>query len=303
MIKEIVEWILSSLFASDRILSRKGSRRLILAYHNIVPNGSPRFGDASLHLSFDEFCRQLDVLSANFDLVPLSLPFVKTSAGFGRGQIAITFDDAYTGALEVGVPELVRRGIPATIFVAPALLDGAQFWWDCLADVATGELDASFREMALGELRGAGEIIVEAARSRSMAAQNMPQSHRGAELGLLDRVMSLSGMSVGAHSWSHMNLEFAAGAELHAELQATRDWLKNRYPSRYIPALAYPYGRFGLSTDSEAHAAGYALTLRVEGGWISAPSDHGQLSLPRLNVPAGLSVRGFRLRLASWWPS
>jgi peptidoglycan/xylan/chitin deacetylase (PgdA/CDA1 family) len=303
MIKQLIEWGLSSTMANDRILSRSGSRRLVLAYHNIIPSGSRRCGDASLHLPFDDFCKQLDVLSSNFDFVPLSQPFVAAPTGENRGQIVVTFDDAYTGALEFGVPELVRRGVPATIFVAPMLLDGAQFWWDRLADPTTGELDESFREMALTDLRGEGQVIVDAARSRGMAVRDMPQSHRGAGLPLLDHAMSLSGITAGAHSWSHMNLEFADGARLQEELQATQDWLRHRYASRYIPALAFPYGRFKHATELEARAAGYELTLRVEGGWIGESDSYVQRSMPRLNVPAGLSVRGFRLRLASWWPS
>jgi hypothetical protein len=38
----------------------------------------------------------------------------------------------------LGIPELVRRGLPATVFVAPALLDQRAFWWDRLANPTTG---------------------------------------------------------------------------------------------------------------------------------------------------------------------
>ncbi len=49
---------------------------------------------------------------------------------------------------------------------------------------------------------------------------------------------------------------------------------------------------------SAAAAAGYAAALRVDGGWIPDPRAADRLDLPRLNVPAGVSRRGFELRTA-----
>ena len=80
-------------------------------------------------------------------------------ASDGRARAIITFDDAYRGAVTQGVAEVARRGLPATVFVNPGLIDGRQFWWDMLADPASGELAAELRRQALDECGGRQDEI------------------------------------------------------------------------------------------------------------------------------------------------
>ena len=106
------------------------SRVLVLAYHNIVPNGETADGDWNLHLPQHEFALHLDTIGRTHDVVPLASIFDPPTRA--RPRVAITFDDAYAGALHAGLRELERRGMPSTIFVAPGLL-GRVTWWDALA--------------------------------------------------------------------------------------------------------------------------------------------------------------------------
>jgi peptidoglycan/xylan/chitin deacetylase (PgdA/CDA1 family) len=103
------------------------------------------------------------------------------------------------------------------------------------------------------------------------------------------------GLNLGSHTWSHPNLTRLTDAELAEELTRPLGWLRERFP-RVIPWLTYPYG---LTDERVARATGrarYEAALRVDGGWFG-PSP-ARFSLPRFNVPAGLSSAGFRLRLA-----
>ncbi len=113
-----------------RSLSR--SRVLVLAYHNIVPEGAEDAGDPSLHLPEKQFARQLDLLVETHTIVPLQSALTDAWEP-NRPRAVITFDDAYRGAVTVGIDEIVRREIPATVFVTPAFVDGRSFWWDALA--------------------------------------------------------------------------------------------------------------------------------------------------------------------------
>lgn len=99
---------------------------MVLAYHNIVPHGEPIVGDRSLHLEQREFARQLDWIDRTYDVVPLTAIF-NAKETHGRPRAAITFDDAYRGAVTAGVAELVERDMPATIFVAPGFVGGNSF--------------------------------------------------------------------------------------------------------------------------------------------------------------------------------
>ena len=135
-----------------RFLARR--RCAILAYHNIVPDGTRPGGDRSLHLERSRFAAQLDLLTDAVDVVPLEALIRSDAEDRGRPRIAVTFDDAYRGAVTLGVDELAKRELPATIFVAPGLVGGRTLWWDELAGRGEGGLPPDVRRRALGEFRG-----------------------------------------------------------------------------------------------------------------------------------------------------
>ena len=95
-------------------------RALVLAYHNVLPDGAAPVGERALHISQHCFAEQLDHIVKVADVVPLGNLFTPSSLD-QRPRVVITFDDAYVGAVTVGVTELCQRGLPATIFVAPGL--------------------------------------------------------------------------------------------------------------------------------------------------------------------------------------
>jgi hypothetical protein len=84
--------------------------------------------------------------------------------------------------------------------------------------------------------------------------------------------------------------------ELQLELSLPMTWLRERFPDR-TPWLAYPYGRTSARVQRAAGRHGYSGSFRVEGGWLGAFGEAVH-DLPRLSVPSGLSLAGFRARLA-----
>lgn len=279
--------------------TRVGTRArhaLVLAYHNIVPDDAvPVQGDTSLHLPRRVFARQLELLRDCVDVVPLARLFAGEPTC--RPRVAITFDDAYAGALTLGLDTIRAYGLPVTFFVAPGLLGHPSFWWDDLAR-ALGPRARAARDAALKEARGLdGEVRAWMARQ---GIPSVPPSDllRPATEAELVRAAHHDGVSVAAHTWSHPNLTQLEDAELRTELVRPRDWLASRFP-RALPVLAYPYGLSDPRVRTEAAGAGYRAAFRVDGGWIPGP-DADPHALPRLTVAAGLSLDGFRLRLAGW---
>jgi len=134
-------------------------RSIVLMYHNIVPSGVERFGDLSLHLAQHEFAAHLDLFERHFAVVPLIDLLDDHASPAERPRIAITFDDAYVGALTVGVQELVSRRTPATIFVPPGLL-GREPWWDLVASRTSEEIPSDERRGLLVALGGRQEAIL-----------------------------------------------------------------------------------------------------------------------------------------------
>lgn len=274
--------------------SRLTGCTLILGYHNVVPGRESLCGDRSLHLDQERFAAQLDVLESVCEVVPLDTVLDAPGLAGPRPRVAITFDDAYRGAVTVGVEELVKRGMPGTIFVPPAFLNGASFWWDSLA--GNEPLDAGLREHVVEVLQGRDRAARIFATQEGYTEHRVPAHARCATEHELRAAVERPGITLGAHSWSHVNLASIGSDELRDELVRPLAWLRERFPS-VVPWLSYPYGRFSTVVERAVAAAGYVAALRTEGGWFPmgrAP----RLALPRLDVPAGISKEGFQLRIS-----
>ena len=269
---------------------------LVLAYHNVAPDGAEPCGERSLHLPFRDFVAQVELLARTCEVVPLDSLLDPPAPGRTRPRVALTFDDAYRGAATAGVDELARRGLPATFFVVPGLVGSRGFWWDRFADPATGALPRGLRERALSELRGDGDVVAAWAAERGIAAHPLPAHVEAATEDELRRATASPGITLAPHSWSHRNLAALAPAELAREMEAPLHWLRARFDAA-IPWLAYPYGLSSPAVERAAREAGYRGALRVEGGWL-AGHPRNPFLIPRFNVPAGISLHGFEARAA-----
>jgi peptidoglycan/xylan/chitin deacetylase (PgdA/CDA1 family) len=266
---------------------------LVLAYHNVLPAGARPSGDRSLHLPHEQFVRQLDVLADSHDVIALStVPRAADRAP--RPRAVITFDDAYHGALTIALPELTRRGMPATVFAAPGIL-GQTAWWDMLADLKSGEVAKDIRETALTKHRGEGEAILKAFAPQLELRSFAPEMRIATEE-QLHEALRLPGITVASHTWSHANLAALPPAALETELHTSAEWLRARFDV-FVPWLSYPYGRVSADAVNAAARAGFVGAMRVDGGWIHPGKGVRPHDIPRYNVPAGLSIDGFCLRL------
>jgi peptidoglycan/xylan/chitin deacetylase (PgdA/CDA1 family) len=296
-IKRSVERLLVGSRIPRSILRKPGRGVLILAYHNIVPEGESPVGDRSLHLPQRNFAEQLDRLLETHTVVPLDqllAPETETS----RPRAVLTFDDAYLGALTAGLEELESRGLPATVFVNPGALDWEGFWWDRLADPVTGILPEAVRGHALDALGGRQMEILSWAATTGLDLHPLPEYARAAPLPHLRSVAASPVVALGSHSWSHPCLRSLSEKELNHELASARDWLAQHFSS-VCGWISYPYGHHSKQVERGAaryHEGG----LRVSGGIARAGdfNEPDRYRVPRINVPSGVTGEGFILRLA-----
>jgi peptidoglycan/xylan/chitin deacetylase (PgdA/CDA1 family) len=293
LVKNVVERVVVGGGVAALARARLRGRSLVLSYHDIVPDDHPPQGDRSLHLPRRSFVEQLDTLRRIADVVPLR-EAIRGGPDRGKPKVAITFDDAYRGAVRIGLEEVARRGLPATVFVCPGRLGGHAFWWDRYAP-GTGLGD--FRELALGEGRGREELVEALAGQAGMRARAVPEVMTTASLDELRAAVGAPGITLGAHTWSHPNLARATDEELEVELGDTARWLDGEFGGAYAPYLAYPYGLTRDRCAAVAARVGYEAGLRIEGGWFQ-PGGTDPFATPRLNVSAGLSGKGFEMRLS-----
>jgi len=291
--KKLVENLVVGSGACRIGIRRLSGRSLVLAYHNVVPEGQDAgVGERSLHLPQAAFAEQLGRLVETHEVVPLNRLY--DSRGGSRPRIAITFDDAYRGAITAGVAELKARGIPATIFVSPGLLGGESFWWDAIAGANGGEVAIKHRDHAIRSLAGRDGDVRSWARRAGLDIPPLPTHAQPADEPELEEAARAPGISLGSHGWSHLALPYLSGSELRTELMRPLLWLRERFASA-IPWISYPYGESSQEVEAAAGSAGYEGGLRISGGWMGRNYTN-PLSVPRLNIPSGLSLNGFRLR-------
>lgn len=271
-----------------------GGERMVLAYHNVVPDGEEPAGDRSLHLPRSRFAEQMDHLLRDHRVVPLDRMLEEDPDPGSDGMVvAITFDDAYRGTVTSGIEELAKRGLPGTIFVSPALLGGEPFWWDALA-TADGSLPRDVRKEAIESLAGDASRILAWARDRGHPVGTPPRHLRSATEKELRGAARVSGITLASHGWSHRNLATLGEEELASELEEPLRWLRQGFGS-VTPWLSYPYGRWSPRVERAAEAAGYEAAVTIEGGRFGEPLAD-RFAVPRMTVAAGLSIEGFELR-------
>lgn len=103
-------------------------------------------------------------------------------------------------------------------------------------------------------------------------------------------------ITLASHTWSHPNVRTLESEDLREELTRTRQWLAKHAGGAARPWITWPYGLSNQAAHEIAQAEGYEAGFRVDGGWMTDGT--AGFDLPRFNVPAGLSLDGFRMRLA-----
>jgi len=173
--------------------------------------------------------------------------------------VAVTFDDAYTSVLEIGLPILDRLGWPATVFVPTRFPDaGGPMSWQGIDQWVGGPHEHELSCLSWDELRGLGD----------------------------------RGWEIGSHTRSHPHLTALGDGELRDELSGSRKRCEERL-GRPCPSIAYPYGDVDERVRQATAAAGYANGATLSAS-ISQPSP---LNWPRTGVYHGDAGWRWRLKL------
>jgi peptidoglycan/xylan/chitin deacetylase (PgdA/CDA1 family) len=270
------------------------SRVAVLAYHNVVPDAEADRGDASLHLPLSSFEEQIHWLAHTHDVVDLATALTLPSGT--RPRAVITFDDAYRGAVTLALPMLRTLGLPAVVFVAPGLLGMESTWWDEMAEA--GLLTPANRTAALVDLAGRADAVRGRFLSK-VSAPTLPASYGIATLGELQAQLG-EGITVGSHAWDHEHLPTLPDGELEAVLRRSVGWVEGLGPDS-VPWLALPYGAGDDRVYRCAIASGHDGVLLIRGGLWSRSATG--TTVPRVNVPAGVSRAGLELRASGLFPA
>jgi len=176
----------------------------VLIYHR-VGAGMGR----EMDLPLATFRRQMEFLRERAEVVALSDGVARISAGSPPGDlVAITFDDGYRDVFTRAWPVLRDLGLPATLFLATAFLEG-----EAPAPIRTGAADA-----------GEPALPLEWEHVTEMTASGLVEA--------------------GAHSHTHRDFDRLSPDEAREECERSDAILEGKL-ERTVESFAYPRAMIG----------------------------------------------------------
>jgi peptidoglycan/xylan/chitin deacetylase (PgdA/CDA1 family) len=288
----------------------RGRTPRVVAYHRVVPDFDSSVASSlpAMLTSAPTFERHLDWLGGHFDLVSLD-DLERRPNGRRRRAAAITFDDGYLDVYENAVPLLVRKGIPAAMFVSSAfvgtrglylhdrllaaLARAWEAWPDAPRAIASRLPDAGAQRAVRRRLdRGKrpvdatpelletiprGWLVrivdgIEAELGRPDPSR-FPPVMGWAELADLVR----AGFTIGSHTRHHVLLPLERPEVVRDEVAGSREELERALgiPIRHF---AYPNGGFDAASARAVAGSGY---LRAYTTCRHRDSRYPDLTVPR----------------------
>lgn len=293
------------------------ARLTVLIFHRVLAARDPlRPGEPTVA----EFAEILDWVQRWFTVLPLPEAIKRLQSGsLPARALAITFDDGYADNHDLALPQLQRRGLSATFFIATGYLDGGRMFNDTVIEAIRGCRSEVLNVSELG--LGVHRVGNDDERRAAIAAL-LPEVKRlgletrrevtakiadRAKAQLPDDLMMTSedlahvakvGMELGGHTESHPILARLPEAAARSEIERGRDRLQD-IAGRRIGLFAYPNGRPGAdytdATSDLVRALGFDAAFSTMHGVATRSSS--MFDLPRF-TPWDRNRLRFGLRLA-----
>jgi len=303
-------------------LRPRSSAGVILCFHGVTTPAWPSYSD--VHVPLEKFKSLIAAARGIGRLVPLRDLVQRNRDGRSTaGLVAITMDDAYASLIGEAADFVRREAIPVTVFVvAGAAVSGASYWWDRIDDVFprvstarwrafedTAGLPAAYRSRELahyGPLRPLRQWVLAAHTGRWPSELDQLLRDLEHETGTrtqqrsmtfeeLDSFAALPSVDLAVHTVSHPVLPLLPDAELHREITAGYDRVRERYPN-VVPILAIPFGLFDRRTVHAAREAGMLASLTLAGTVLK--QQRNEDDLPRFCMTQSDTALKLRLRVA-----
>lgn len=293
-------------------------RLSILIYHRVLETPDPLLPSVP---DTTRFRWQMSLLSRHFNVLPLGEAVRRLKEGTLPARAAcITFDDGYADNYTTALPILESAGLPATIFIATAYLDGGRMFNDTLIelarripdgehDIRVGDDEQRIRIQGIQDRRALIDRLIKSFKYRDPATR-LPEAEgldRALGVSLPDDLMlstdqlrafhRSSGIEIGGHTHSHPILAQMSDMDAEAEIRAGKENLENLLQAP-IRAFAYPNGR-PVRDYTAAHAesvkrCGFEFALTTHPSAATASDD--LYELPRY-APWEANPIGFTLRM------
>ena len=297
------------------VLTRRRREALVLGYHRVVADfgREASYSFPSMLVSRAMLECHLDWIARRFQVVSLSELRVRLEgrSRTARPIAAITFDDGYRDVYENAFPLLMRKGLPATVFVATnyvgtdgvlphdklyLLLERASHRWRSFSQqmvrvllrldlplqantllTAASSTQAAQRTLLTSLAETDVQRIITALEVDCGLAGGVPNGFRPMTWDMLAE-MRRAGMGVGSHTRSHCLLTNESAAKVSEETSGSQQVLTAKLGAP-ATCFAYPDGRFDATAVRAVAAAGYQVAVTTCG---HRDPGHPWLTVPRL---------------------
>lgn len=293
----------------------------VLMYHEVLPSSfeAPHWCVACL----DRFRQQIAYLAGTSDLLTLDdvverfkEPQVRPSS---RPAVALTFDDGYAGNLTHVLPVLEEFGVPATIYVATAMVEqGDCHWYD---KVALALLERPQRntviETSAGTIKCRTDRLTASRRWAAVQAvltalKKLPL-HERMEVGrrLWDSVdiqplrmltpadvrklSQHSLIQIGCHTHGHELLDQVPLDEVRHSIHTAQNLLE-AWTDLRPRHFSYPNGNHSAAAKAVVHAAGFVSAVTTQSR-LSQPGDD-VYAIPRIGIGRFDGLNLFRAKVS-----
>jgi peptidoglycan/xylan/chitin deacetylase (PgdA/CDA1 family) len=299
----------------------------VLVFHRVRPRDPGLMFEANHRNSIpaETLHTVLDTLAADgVEVVSLDEALSRLEAPRPARFACLTFDDGYRDNHDTLLPILTARAVPATIYIAPGLVDGtAPLWWYMLDEVIAREprialplpqeitidcADRAAKERAFAQAAGfmLGAAPDAAARlTQALAARYGadPAGFAARHMMSWEMVRALAAsplIEIGAHTMTHPPLAALDAAAAAAEMQGSRARLE-RETGRLVRHLAYPYGTPATTGAREMAIAaelGFRTAVTTLPGSLSRRHAAARQAWPRHGIGPADGAAAVRLKLA-----
>lgn len=293
----------------------KSASLLVLIYHRVLAGPDSLLPDEPDAV---RFAAHMDLLASLFNVLPLTEAATRLKGGSLPARAAcITFDDGYTNNLEVALPILSARKLPATVFISTGFIGGGRMWNDTIIETvraADAELDLSKLDLGVYALPdvAARRKAIDALIGKLKYLEPEQRLHRVNEIAEAAGVslpgnlmMSESqikalhggGIEIGAHTVNHPILTRLDDDQSRREILSSKRTLED-ITGAPVTSFAYPNGR-PLRDYESRHVGivqGCGFTTAVSTAWGAARKTADIFQLPRI-APWDRTATRFALRM------
>jgi len=287
----------------------------VISYHRVVENleNSSRSSILSMLISTRMFEQHLDWIGHHYEFLSLDDIGSRLESGkdFPKPTAAIAFDDGYADVYHNAFPLLVKKGIPASVFVVTGLVGTKQMQ---LHDKLYLALQSAFvnarqtsrqivehlrnADITTSRMEAIGRMDAEAFPVMAALLDDMPQAQANRMVQVLEarfglgeghheglsslswemlREMRSAGMTIGSHTRTHALLTNESSENVIEETTRSRQDLEDRLGVK-AQQFAYPDGRYNADATAAVAAAGYRFAY---GTCRHRDPDHPLMTIPR----------------------